>query len=112
MPRPALVVAELGRLNRSAPFLLALAPDRARKRQVLADADVRRRIVLAAMDQDADFGALVLVLAATGARLDQAARLAVADLQPEAGRIMVPASRKGRGPSRSRSPRCPCRRTW
>jgi integrase len=63
---------------------------------VLADADVRR-VVQAAVGHDADFGALVLVLAATGARLDQTARLTVADLQPEAGRIMVPASRKGRG---------------
>ncbi len=70
-----------------------------------------RRVVQASMDHDTDFSALVLVLAATGAGLDQAARLTVADLQPEAGRIMVPASRKGRGPSRSRTPRCPCRRT-
>lgn len=72
------------------------APDRAREQQVLADADVRR-IVQAAADHDADFGRLILVLAATGARLDQAARITVADFQHEAGRIMVPVSRKGRG---------------
>ncbi|MBD0275137.1 MAG: integrase, partial [Acetobacteraceae bacterium] len=72
------------------------APNRAREKQVLADADVRR-VVQAAMDFDPDFGDLVLVLAATGARFDQAARLTVADLQPDAGRVMVPASHKGRG---------------
>jgi hypothetical protein len=38
------------------------APDRAREKQVLADADVRR-VVQAATDHDPDFGALVLVLA-------------------------------------------------
>jgi len=71
-------------------------PDRARPKQVLSDADVRR-LVQAAQAQDADFGALVLVLAATGARLNQVARLTVADFQPEARRLMVPASRKGKG---------------
>jgi integrase len=47
---------------------------------------------------DADFGALVMLLAATGARMDQVARLTAGDFQPEARRVMVPASRKGRGP--------------
>lgn len=72
------------------------APDRARAKQVLSDADVRR-VVDAARANDDDFGALVMVLAATGARLDQVARITVADLQPEARRVMVPVSRKGRG---------------
>ena len=72
------------------------APDRARAKQVLPDADVRR-LVEAAFAQDDDFGALVLVLAATGCRFDQAARLTVADLQPGNERIMVPTSAKGRG---------------
>lgn len=72
------------------------APDRAREKQILTDDEVRR-LVEAAQAHDADFGALVLVLAATGARLDQAARITVADFQPEARRIMVPTSRKGRG---------------
>lgn len=72
------------------------APDRARDKQILTDDEVRR-IVDAAQAHDADFGALVLVLAATGARLYQAARIMVADFQPEARRIMVPTSRKGRG---------------
>lgn len=72
------------------------APDRARPNQVLPDPDVRR-VVEAAYLQDDDFGALVLVLAATGCRLSQAARLTVADLQASNQRIMVPTSKKGRG---------------
>jgi len=71
------------------------APDRARDLQILSDADVRR-VVDAARVVDADWGALVLVLAATGARFDQVARITVADFQVEHGRIMVPPSRKGR----------------
>ena len=69
---------------------------RARPKQLLSDADIRR-LVAAAEDEDADFGALVLVLAATGARFDQVARATVADNQPDARRIMIPLSRKGRG---------------
>lgn len=69
--------------------------DQARALQTLSDADVRR-IVDAARAVCPDFGALVLVLAATGARFDQVARITVADFQPGNGRIMVPASRKGR----------------
>ncbi|CAH0174017.1 tyrosine-type recombinase/integrase [Roseomonas sp. CECT 9278] len=72
------------------------APDRAREKQILTDDEVRS-IVEAAQTNDADFGALVLVLAATGARLNQAARITVADFQHQARRIMVPTSRKGRG---------------
>lgn len=69
---------------------------RARAKQLLSDADMRR-LVTAAETEDADFGALVLVLAATGARFDQAARATVADFQADARRLMVPLSRKGRG---------------
>ena len=71
-------------------------PDRARAKQVLPDQDVRR-LVEAAAKHDDDFGSLVLVLASTGARFDQAARLTVADFQPRARRLMVPVSRKGKG---------------
>ena len=69
---------------------------RARAKQVLSNADVRK-VVEAAMAHDPDFGALVMTLAATGARFDQVARITVADFQPCERRIMVPASRKGRG---------------
>ncbi|BDG71758.1 tyrosine-type recombinase/integrase [Roseomonas fluvialis] len=72
------------------------SPERAREMQVLPDADVRR-LVETAEAHDPDFGALVTVLATTGARFGQAARLTVADLQPEARRVMLPPSRKGRG---------------
>jgi integrase len=73
----------------------------AREPQVLPDADVRR-IVEAAWQVDADGGwdgdlaRLVLVLASTGGRFSQVVRLAVADVQFDRSRIMVPASRKGR----------------
>jgi integrase len=68
--------------------------DLPRAKQVLSDADVRR-VVEAARAVDADFGDLILTLAATGARVEQVARLTVADLQ--ADRLMVPVSRKGVG---------------
>jgi integrase len=71
-------------------------PDRARPKQVISDADVRK-LVEAAAAHDPDFGALVLFLAATGTRFDQAARMTVADLQVDARRVMVPVSAKGRG---------------
>lgn len=78
----------------------------ARDIQILADDDVRR-VVQAAYAVDEDFGALVLVLASTGCRFDQAARLAVADLQATNRRLMIPTSKKGRGPkSRTHIP-CP-----
>ncbi|WP_075217338.1 tyrosine-type recombinase/integrase [Mongoliimonas terrestris] len=72
------------------------------RRQILSDADVRR-IVLAAQEVDAraewdgDLARLVLVLAATGARFSQVARMTVADVQSADGRLMIPTSRKGRG---------------
>ena len=66
------------------------------RQALLNDSDVRR-VIDAAYGIDPDLGALVLVLASTGARFGQAAKITVADLQPEAGRVMVPASAKGRG---------------
>lgn len=78
-------------------------PTRARERQILADADIRA-IVDAAYEVDEDLGALVLVLAATGCRFSQAAKLTVADLQIGAGRIMIPPSAKGRGDGAGKRP--------
>jgi integrase len=65
--------------------------------QMLTDQEVRT-IVQASMEQDetGDFGRLVLVMAATGARFAQVKRLRVEDVQPELSRIMMPASRKGK----------------
>lgn len=78
------------------------APDSARQRQILPDVDIRR-LVEAAYAEDDDFGALVLVLAATGCRMNQAARLTVADFQADAERIMIPVSRKGKVGGKSRT---------
>jgi integrase len=63
---------------------------------LLSDADIRK-IIEAAFAVDSDFGALVLVLAATGARFSQVARVTVAGLQADAQRLIVPASVKGKG---------------
>ena len=74
----------------------------ARENQILADAEIGR-LLRAAREIDAeenwggDLFRLVLVLAASGARFSQAARLRVSDCQIAAGRLMIPVSRKGRG---------------
>ena len=74
----------------------------AREAQILPDADVRA-LIAAAWQVDAegdwggDLGRLVLVLAATGARFGQVARMTVANVLPAQNRLMVPTSRKGKG---------------
>ena len=78
------------------------APAAAREAQVLPDPDVRA-IISAAWEVDAggkwegDLARVVLVLAATGARFSQIARMTVADVQAAQKRLMIPVSRKGRG---------------
>lgn len=74
----------------------------ARDNQILTDAQVGKVIRASReVDQDeewdGDLFRLVVVLAATGARFSQAARLRVGDCQPT--RLLVPKSRKGRGKS-------------
>lgn len=74
----------------------------ARDNQILPDADIGRllraaREVDAEQQWDGDLFRLVLILAATGARLSQLARMRVADCQISQSRLMVPTSRKGRG---------------
>ncbi|RVA04016.1 hypothetical protein EN932_31395 [Mesorhizobium sp. M7A.F.Ca.US.002.01.1.1] len=74
----------------------------ARDNQILPDADIGRllraaREVDAEQQWDGDLFRLVLILAATGARLSQVARMRVADCQISQSRLMVPTSRKGRG---------------
>lgn len=71
--------------------LIALARDN----QIMTDDEVRR-IVAAAVALDADFGRLVVLLAATGARFSQVARMTVGDVQPAQGRLLIPQSYKGR----------------
>ena len=73
-----------------------------REAQVLSDAEVRRviaaaRKVDAAGEWEGSLHRMVLKLAATGARFSQSARMKVADVQAEQGRVMVPVSRNGRG---------------
>jgi len=73
----------------------AVAKAKARDNQVLPDEQVRR-IVAAALALDADFGRLVTLLAATGARFAQLRRMCVGDVQAGQGRVMVPESFKGK----------------
>lgn len=74
----------------------------ARENQVLADAQVAQ-VLRAAQEVDADeqwegdLFRLVVVLAATGARFSQVARMRVGDVQRAQSRLMVPVSRKGKG---------------
>jgi integrase len=73
----------------------------ARENQFLSDASVRLLVEAAyEVDDTGDFGRLVIVLAATGARFSQIRRLQVRDLQPEQSRLFVPPSRKGKGQRR------------
>jgi integrase len=76
--------------------------DIARDNQILTDDQVGRLIGSArSVDEkrgwEGDLFRMVVVLAATGARFSQIAKLRVADVQPAAGRIIIPVSLKGRG---------------
>lgn len=73
----------------------AVSASPARDNQILSDEQVRK-IVTAAMALDEDFGRLVVVLAATGARFAQLRRMVVADVQFEQARVMIPQSFKGK----------------
>jgi integrase len=74
----------------------------ARENQILSDSQISS-LLLAARQLDAsdewngDLFRLVVVLAATGARFSQIARMRVGDYQRAASRLLVPVSRKGRG---------------
>lgn len=81
--------------------LRAAAPA-ARALQVLPDADIRAVLAASAEvdaegDWDGDLHMLFVMLAATGARFSQVARITVGDVQVAQGRIMVPVSFKGQG---------------
>lgn len=74
----------------------------ARDNQILNEAEISR-ILRAAREIDAeqawdgDLYRVVLVLTATGARFSQVSRLRIRDCQLKESRLLVPASRKGRG---------------
>jgi integrase len=79
----------------------------ARDNQILTDAQVGRligaaRVVDAEQGWEGDLFRLVAVLAATGARFSQVARLRVGDVQ--ADRLIIPVSRKGKGKKAAGTP--------
>lgn len=74
----------------------------ARENQILSDGKIAlilraTREIDAEGDWDGDLFRIVVVLAATGARFSQVARMRVGDCQRSAGRLLIPVSRKGRG---------------
>jgi integrase len=88
---PAHILAEI-KLGTKAESVTSAA-----RRQLLTDKQVRD-VVEAAFDVDpsGDFGRLVLLAAATGARFSQLASLIVLDFQIDNSRVMMPTSRKGK----------------
>lgn len=77
---------------------LASLPDAEEARNVILPDDQVRQLVERAYEHSREFGLLVEAAAVTGARVSQLARLEVQDLQDgSAPRLMIPASRKGRG---------------
>jgi integrase len=77
-------------------------PDAGQARNVILDDDTVRALVAAAYAHEPSLGLLVDVLAITGTRPSQAARLVVGDLiaDPKAPRLLMP--RSGKGGSRNR----------
>lgn len=74
----------------------------ARENQILDAATVGRIIAAAqkvdeAGEWDGDLYRMIVVLAASGARFSQVARLTVRDVQVERSRLMIPPSHKGQG---------------
>jgi integrase len=77
---------------------LALIPNASQSRNVILGDDVIRSLVAEAHNQSPEFGLLVELAAITGARPSQIARLEAHDIQDGAApRLMMPASRKGKG---------------
>lgn len=73
-----------------------------RENQILSDSQVSgllqaARQVDASNEWNGDLFRLVVILAATGARFSQIARMRVGDCQHAASRLLIPVSRKGRG---------------
>ncbi|MHB2166531.1 tyrosine-type recombinase/integrase [Alsobacter sp. R-9] len=87
--------ADLPAVIREGAIRLPVAKVEAARTQVMTEADLRA-VLKAALEIDPDFGAMVAVLAATGARWSQAAKLRVRDLMVDKLRILMPRSSKGR----------------
>ncbi|RJF86106.1 integrase [Sphingomonas cavernae] len=82
------------------PIFVEEAADQAdaRDNQILSDNQIRDILEKAQeLDEDSDYALLAILLAATGARFSQLARMFVRDVQPQSRRLLVPPSRKGRG---------------
>ena len=71
--------------------------------KILSDDDTRRFLAALRDGGDDDLYRMCLVLASTGTRFAQARRLKVRDVQAARGRIMIPASYKGRVGTQARS---------
>lgn len=68
------------------------------RKQLLTDKQIRSVVEAAfAIEADGDFGRLILLAAATGARYSQLAGLTVGSVQAPQRRLMMPGSKKGRG---------------
>lgn len=84
----------------------------ARRPQILSD-DKLKAVDAASIEVDAEGGwegdlrMMLAVLAATGTRFSQAARITVGDVQQAERRIMVPVSHKGKGGKAQSHTRCP-----
>ena len=77
---------------------LAAIPDADEARNVILRDDEVIALIKGARAHQSEFGLLVEVAATTGARVSQISRLQVQDLQlGNAPRLMIPASRKGKG---------------
>ena len=77
---------------------LAALPDAEEARNVILTDDEIRQLLVHAYERSQEFGLLVETAAVTGARASQLARLEVQDLQDgPTPRLLIPASRKGRG---------------
>ncbi|WP_206243653.1 tyrosine-type recombinase/integrase [Novosphingobium terrae] len=87
----------------------AEAEETARENQILSDTTIGS-VIAAAQKADAEKGwdgdlvRMIIVLAATGARFSQVARIRVRDVQIDRRRIMVPTSRKGAGSKNAFTP--------
>ncbi len=76
-----------------------------RENQILSDDQVRHLISTALkLDVDGDLARLIVLMAATGARFSQLARMCVGDVQVEKSRLMVPNSFKGKNPKPGQTP--------
>ncbi|WP_348640706.1 hypothetical protein [Mesorhizobium sp. AA22] len=95
---PAIIKHGLKAENQDSDDAVPLARDN----QILTIAQVgtvisAAREIDAEQEWDGDLFRFVVVLAATGARFSQVARMKVGDVQRAQGRLMIPSSRKGKG---------------